>query len=102
MYEGMSNKQTWQISMFIANDPDIYERTQKEAKKAVRSNKYYINAVSDLADFIRAIFEEGRPHLEGIYGDLLTWTLEDTDWKQIAEEIIDLIMQDKDFDPQKG
>lgn len=107
-YEGWSNRETWCVSLWLANEESLYRDTTDLARDTVRyavrcyedghvrdpdvqddAAQIRVNAAERLADNLKK-FVDNLPELEGtgLAGDLLTFALARVDWREIAENML--------------
>ena len=89
-YQGWSNYETWAVKLWIDNEYEDYvywtERTTEELDDADGDREM---ATAQLADSLKDAHEENTPDLTGAYSDLLRSALEEVDWQEIAEALIE-------------
>jgi len=100
-YKGWTNYETWNVSLWIDNDPGLHEMINEEAKRILEDlqgeieNRYGEYAVGKddknlatgvLGDFIQNFVEENNPLAEqnGFYTDILTMSLQEVNYREIA------------------
>ena len=49
-------------------------------------------ALTKLAEEIEEFFFEHKPVSTGVYGELLTGTMEEVDWREVAESVLEGVM----------
>jgi hypothetical protein len=79
-YNGWKNYQTWAAHLWLANEEDSYRYWTAQAGRT---------SASDLASRLEIAHEESMPVLSGLYGDLLTSSFADIDWREIAASLIE-------------
>ena len=102
-YEGWSNYPTWAVNLWIANERCSHEYWTAEATMLLADAKddgmhettAEAEAVDSLADELKRSHEDGA-EMQGIPGgesnvfsDLVGWTLEQVNWREIAEHMIE-------------
>lgn len=90
-YNGWSNYETWNVALWMDNDPSTYEHWRERAQDFVDEKGSKALAESDayqLGDEIEASHEEAAPELQGCYADILSAALREVDWREIAEHLI--------------
>jgi hypothetical protein len=76
-YNGWTNYETWNVALWIDNEPGSYEQ-RRDLARAARN-------AWQLADSLRDWILEDAPNLGGLYGDLLGAALGEVNWQEIAE-----------------
>ena len=77
-YNGWSNYETWNVALWIDNEPGTYDERRELARRA--------RSVSDLANSLKAWVEEMAPDLgASMFADLLGAALSEVDWSEIAD-----------------
>jgi len=97
-YNGWTNYETWAVALWMDNDHGSYLHWRYEADECYREtdgddrrDERRKAARSTLADRIQDVFESDSPLVEqaSVYSDLLTAALGAVDWYEIAEHLID-------------
>ena len=80
-YNGWENYETWCVFLWIGNEPYMYHR-YKEASRETEDK-------AELARGIRDEFMQDAEELniEGCFRDLLTHSLKQVNWMEIAEAL---------------
>ena len=100
-YNGWTNYETWAVALWMDNEQGSYLHWRYEADECYREtdeddrrDERRATARSALADRIQDEFEEASPLADqaSVYSDLLTAALEAVDWYEIAEHLIDEMM----------
>lgn len=96
MYNGYKNYPTWVTNLWLSNEQSSYnywtDRAKEifeTAKKVVPREDVHRRAVRILADELEGCHKAGMPETSGVYCDLLTWALNQVDWFQVAENLIE-------------
>ena len=79
-YNGWKNYETWCVHLWITNESSS-DRYWRDLAKKLHLN--------DLAETLKAEIEDGAPKIEGLYSDLLSAAISETDWYEIAEALKD-------------
>lgn len=94
-YQGYSNYPTWAVSLWLNNDANNYshwvDRAQDLANESGKED-----AVSDLASELENEVTEFAPEVEGMYSDIFTWAMDQVDWQEIAESMLEDIEVESD------
>lgn len=88
-YNGYTNYETWAVSLWIDNDPGLYNDVQELARENVDSEY-------DLANTIKDFIEEFNPLAENadMFSDLMQSALQNVNWQEIAENWIEAIKEE--------
>jgi hypothetical protein len=79
-YNGWTNYETWNIKLWMDNDEGVYKYWLRQASKA--KDAY------TLSQEIKEFYQENMPELRGMYADLMTSALDNANWREIAENLI--------------
>lgn len=99
-YEGWANYPTWAVALWIANDQGEYEYWKEQAVDAMANATDDVkargegmskreNAIILLEQQLKDYLEDNAPETKGIYTDLLQAGMDDIDYYEIAEDMID-------------
>ena len=99
-YQGWTNYETWAVKLHMDNEQSSQEywakRAQEEAE-AAEANKFGTTkervAVRELADCLQIEHERALPELQGFAGDLLTAALCEVNWYEIAESLLEAVLE---------
>jgi len=76
-YNGWSNYETWNVSLWIDNEPSTYEEARDMARQA--------RSEGDLARALKDWVQDMAPDLgASMFSDLLSAALGEVDWYEIA------------------
>src|SRR3990167_3668676 len=85
-YQGYTNYQTWAIELWIDNDQSAYKYWYNDRARACAT-------VEQLADELKSehASDEYNPLANHVsaYADILTWALNNVNWREIAQNIWD-------------
>jgi hypothetical protein len=91
-YNGWTNYETWNVALWMGNDSSEYwlEIAQEIFNDSETESSFTCaeRAALDLADRLKDDFEENTPTVTGCYADLLSATLSEVNWYEIAEHYI--------------
>ena len=86
-YQGWTNYQTWAVKLWLDNDQGSQELQVEMAKESKKADEAEWKI--DLADMLKQLIEDGAPEFEAsMYSDLLNNALEEINYYEIAEAII--------------
>ena len=68
---------------FSAMADDLFITAELDEEKSLRA----------LAEKIQEYFSENSPVIEGIYATLINGSLEEVDWKEVAESVLEPVME---------
>lgn len=101
-YNGWKNYETWNVALWLGNDQGSQEHWNEKAQdcydnaEGCSSFTREERAALDLADSLKADFEEGKDNLLeeskmtcSVWADLLGAALSEVDWLEIAEHYIE-------------
>lgn len=104
-YNGWRNYETWLVALWMDNDQGSYESFRELAReireiKGREPSKYLSKQevdIATLADALRDEFDEASPVAEqsSVYADLMNAALSEVDWHEIAEHLLDEILEDE-------
>lgn len=92
-YNGWTNYQTWNVHLWLTNEEGTYRywtEAAKEYSKWATEEPEHRNEILELADRLQTEHEDAMPQdLKGPFSDLLTQALEEVNWVEIAESLIE-------------
>ena len=90
-YNGWTNYPTWNVALWIGNDPGLDEMLREMARDEIdrgESENVY-NLAARIKDWIR-YGDEMAPDLgASMYADILGWALDHVNWDEIAQHALD-------------
>jgi hypothetical protein len=88
-YNGWSNYETWAVKLGMDDDEGSQELYQELAARCVKECGKE-KATHTLAVVVKGIIDEDSPDLgASMYADLLGSALDNVDWREIAESLIE-------------
>jgi hypothetical protein len=91
-YNGWATYGTWLVKLWIDNEEGSYIYWQNRAKEIVAEKGEHITPT--LAYELKVAHEEAVPTEEaGVYTDLLNSALDEVDWYEIAESILEEVSE---------
>jgi len=88
-YNGWSNYETWNANLWIDNDWRLSERIALHTGDLFSSYEDTDRITSLVADFIKILFVEQAPDLDGFFGDIINQSLREVNWHEIARHYVD-------------
>lgn len=90
-YNGWTNYETWNVALWIDNEPGTYKERREMARAAWEGNEDDEDAaVRVLADSLKSWVEDMRPDLgASMFSDLLGAALSEVDWHEMAVSFLD-------------
>ena len=94
-YNGWTNYETWNVKLWLDNEPCTYELQKELAEQAKETAKVDVWTREEtdrftLADLLKEWVEDNRPDIEAsMYSDLLGAALSEVNWNEIAETILE-------------
>ena len=80
-YEGWSNYQTWNYSLWLNNEEPSYRMLQEMKGAALKTS----DPIYALAEALKDLIQEAQPEVKGVYSDLLQHSIDSIDYREIAE-----------------
>jgi hypothetical protein len=100
-YSGWRNYETWNAKLWMDND-EFSQNTSKELAQEARSDDRG-DWIADLAMMLKEWQDEDRPDLGAtMWADLLNSAFQEISWREIAENIIDGILEDEKYEAEKN
>ncbi len=88
-YNGYANFQTWDVSLWLDNDPGLYESVRRIASQAFQTYGNTPQGLRFAAGSIEEMVKEMTPDLgASLFADLLGAALGEVDWLGIAEHAL--------------
>lgn len=81
-HAGWKNYQTWNYALWLNNDQGLYNYKQELIRQAQRSR----DPVNALADSLKEFIQDSQPELQGLYSDLLQFSIDSIDFFEIAQK----------------
>jgi hypothetical protein len=89
-YNGWKNRETWAVALWIDSTEAEQTYWKERAQEEMDGHFYKEGAVASLAEDLRDTIGENSPISENnVYSDLLNGALENVDWHEIAEHLIE-------------
>ena len=97
-YNGWSNYETWCVNLWLDNDEYSQNLLRSLAENAIEEAQFdgsdKNHAVYECSKEICSHVEEGMPEVEGVFADLLNSALSEVDWFEIAEYVVNDVLED--------
>lgn len=87
-YNGWNSYETWLVNVWMTNDQGSCEYWEEVAREVLEYNEGEA-AQRNLAHILKEYFEENMPSVEGLYADLLSSALQEVDWDELAEHMLE-------------
>ena len=84
-YSDYSNYETWAVSLWLHNTESMYQALTglvDDVKATTDDPKERLDAVSEV---LQSYVESKTPEVEGLWRDLMTHSLEEVDWHEMAD-----------------
>lgn len=88
-YNGWSNYETWNASLWIDNDWGLSENIAQHTAELFGSYEDADEITSMVADYIKDIFLDLAPDVEGFYSDIINSAIKTVNWHEIARHYVD-------------
>jgi hypothetical protein len=86
-HNGWTNYETWVVALWMDNDQWSYTEAREWAREAL--HEHDTAPTIHLADVLKDEHTCRAPDLEGVYSDLLTASLGEVNWFEIAANLIE-------------
>ena len=97
-YNGWANYETWAVALWIDNDQSSYNYWRDVSKVALQgSGGDKREAKLKIAEELRDFIMDEAPEVSGMYGDLLTSSLQAVDVYESAENWL----EDIEYEPEE-
>jgi len=92
-YNGWTNYETWAVNLWMDESSNYWEELvrdiiQDEGLEDVRDLTYKISLA------LKEQHEDDMPQTSGVFGDLLSASLSQVNWYEIAEHIVEPAIED--------
>ena len=87
-YNGWTNKPTWSIALWLADDQSQHNFLVETAGRYFSDDLLTgAGKIARFSEFIKAYIEEQSPVADesSMWNDIVGWTLAITDWRELAE-----------------
>lgn len=92
-YNGWSNYETWLVNLWFDNCEHGQTMLRQFAKDSIHCAEMHgrdrDHAVYECSKMIQNEVEEYMPELDGMFSDLLNSAIQEVNWYEIAEHIVD-------------
>ena len=93
---GWTNYETWNVKLWLDNEPATYELQKEMAEQARKTPKVDVWTREEttrftLADFLKDWVEDNSPLADdaSMYSDLLGAAISEVNWQEIADAILE-------------
>jgi hypothetical protein len=91
--QGYANYQTYCVHLWITSDDETYKYWANLAHKLIIEQEH---PREHLRDALQAHFKDAAPKLEEMWSDLMTNTLEEVNWQEIATALMEDMEKEDD------
>jgi len=89
-YNGWTNYETWCVKLHMDKDEGSQRHWDRSAREAVRDFGGPDGCIPVLADRLEEWHKiEDMPQVTGVYADLLSASLSEVNWHEIAENLVE-------------
>ena len=92
-YLGYTNYQTWNWKLHIDNEYDRYQQWTEKTQQYIDGHGHdgddWDDTICQLARELKDEAEANVPEISGAYMDILQAAIEDINWYEIAQELIE-------------
>jgi|ERR1700693_170794 len=95
---GYSNYETWAVNLWIDNDEGLQTQLIDDAERLLYDLEDKETVIYNLSGRIKEFHEENITGLEtfGVYRDLLNSALSMVNWREIAENIVNGVIENQE------
>jgi hypothetical protein len=87
-YNGWTNYETWSVYLLIDNDFNESSYWAERVKLAIEYNPDSEFAMASITDELEESHYDNMPELTGIYAQLLSASLGEVNWREIANHMV--------------
>ena len=91
-YNGWDNYETWAMALWIDNEEPSYRYWRETARDILSQPMKKRERLYVLGQRLKDEFEDERPALDGVWGDLLGAAMSEVNWHEIAGCILDDVL----------